>query len=114
MDAGERLRAGGRPLFPHSPGPADAGRDGGLSAVGREVPPGKQGDPAALSHLGQGTFRVQMPMVLEMPKHSVRTQKTTPKGKDKSGKLHEPIEIPVPKRKDFEDLLRRSAEAKDE
>jgi hypothetical protein len=36
-------------------------------------------------------------------------QKTTPKGKDKSGKPYEPIEIPVPKRKDFEELFRRAA-----
>jgi hypothetical protein len=40
------------------------------------------------------------------------TQKSTPKGKDKSGKPYEPIEIPVPKRKDFEDLLSRSAKPK--
>jgi hypothetical protein len=39
-------------------------------------------------------------------------QKTTPKGKDKTGKPYEPIEIPVPKRKDFEDLLSRSAKPK--
>jgi hypothetical protein len=40
------------------------------------------------------------------------TQKSTPKGKDKSGKPHEPIEIPVPKRRDFEDVLRRAARPK--
>jgi hypothetical protein len=39
-------------------------------------------------------------------------QKSTPKGKDKSGKPHEPIEIPVPKRRDFEDVLRRAARPK--
>jgi hypothetical protein len=37
------------------------------------------------------------------------TQKTTPKGKDKTGKPHEPIEIPVPKRKDIESLLQKAA-----
>ncbi|MBS1888411.1 MAG: hypothetical protein JSU06_14615 [Actinobacteria bacterium] len=37
------------------------------------------------------------------------TQKTTPKGKDKSGKPHKPIDIPVPKRSTFEDLVRRAA-----
>jgi hypothetical protein len=41
-----------------------------------------------------------------------KSQKSTPKGKDKSGKPYEPIEIPVPKRKDFEDLLSRSAKPK--
>ncbi len=36
-------------------------------------------------------------------------QKTTPKGIDpKTGKPFEPIEIPVPKRRDFEDVLRRA------
>lgn len=40
------------------------------------------------------------------------TQKTTPKGTDKSGKPHEPIDIPVPKRKDFEDVLRRASRPK--
>lgn len=38
-----------------------------------------------------------------------RKQKSTPKGKDKSGKAYEGIEIPVPKRKDFEVLLKRAA-----
>jgi hypothetical protein len=38
-----------------------------------------------------------------------RRQKTTPKGIDpKTGKPFEPIEIPVPKRRDFEDVLRRA------
>jgi hypothetical protein len=37
------------------------------------------------------------------------TQKTTPKGKDKSGKPHEPIDIPVVKRKDVERLLKRAS-----
>lgn len=36
-------------------------------------------------------------------------QKSTPKGRDKSGKPYEPIEIPVPKRGDFEDLVKRAA-----
>lgn len=39
------------------------------------------------------------------------TQKTTPKGKDKRGKPHEPIEIPVPKRGEVENLIRRAAQA---
>jgi hypothetical protein len=38
-----------------------------------------------------------------------RKQKTTPKGKDKSGKPYEPVEIPVPKRGTFEGLVRRAA-----
>lgn len=38
-------------------------------------------------------------------------QKTTPKGMNaKTGKLYEPIEIPVPKRDEIEELLRRAAE----
>jgi hypothetical protein len=41
-----------------------------------------------------------------------RTQRTTPQGKDKSGKPHEPIDIPVPKRRDFEDVLKRAARPK--
>ena len=40
------------------------------------------------------------------------TQKSTPKGKDKSGKPYEGIEIPVPKRSTFESLVRRSAKGK--
>ena len=40
-------------------------------------------------------------------------QKTQPKGIDpKTGKPHEPIEIPVPKRDDFERLLKRAAHKK--
>jgi hypothetical protein len=39
-------------------------------------------------------------------------QKTTPKGKDKSGKPYEPIEIPVPKRGTFEKLIKRAAKGK--
>jgi hypothetical protein len=39
-----------------------------------------------------------------------RKQKTTPKGIDpKTGKPYEPIEIPVPRRRDFEDMLKRAA-----
>lgn len=37
-------------------------------------------------------------------------QKSTPKGKDKSGKPYEPIEIPVPKREDVESLIKRAAQ----
>jgi hypothetical protein len=36
-------------------------------------------------------------------------RKSTPKGKDKSGKPHEPIDIPVPKRSAFENLVRKAA-----
>lgn len=36
-------------------------------------------------------------------------QKTTPKGKDKSGTPYEPIEIPVPKRSQFDSLIKRAA-----
>jgi hypothetical protein len=37
------------------------------------------------------------------------TQKTQPRGIDpKTGKPYEGIEIPVPKRKDFEDVLKRA------
>jgi hypothetical protein len=42
-----------------------------------------------------------------------KSQKTTPKGKDKSGKPHEPIEIPVPKRGTVENLIRRAAQSDD-
>jgi hypothetical protein len=41
-----------------------------------------------------------------------RKQKSTPKGKDKSGKPYGGIEIPVPRRKDFEDLVKRAAKPK--
>ncbi len=41
--------------------------------------------------------------------HSAQpTQPTQPKGRDKDGKLYEPIEIPVPKEDDFEKLVRRA------
>jgi hypothetical protein len=36
------------------------------------------------------------------------TQLTQPKGTDKDGKPHEPIEIPVPKRSAFDELLERA------
>jgi len=40
-------------------------------------------------------------------------QKTQPKGRDKrTGETAEPIEIPVPKRKDFDSLLGKAARAK--
>lgn len=35
-------------------------------------------------------------------------QKTRPKGWDDRGNPAEPVEIPVPKRKDFESLLKRA------
>jgi hypothetical protein len=38
-----------------------------------------------------------------------KTQQTQPKGIDpKTGKPYEPVEIPVPKRADFDRLLRRA------
>ena len=41
------------------------------------------------------------------------TQKTQPKGiNPKTGKPYEPVEIPVPKRKDFDSLLKRATRAK--
>jgi hypothetical protein len=44
------------------------------------------------------------------PRKQERKQKTQPKGKDKrTGGPADPIEIPVPKRKQFEDLLKRAA-----
>lgn len=36
-------------------------------------------------------------------------QKTQPRGTDKAGNPHEPIEIPVPKKKDVLRILKRSA-----
>lgn len=44
-----------------------------------------------------------------MPDKREPTQRTQPKGKDESGKPNEPVEIPVPKRKDFDSLLKRAA-----
>jgi hypothetical protein len=45
-----------------------------------------------------------------MTKKPENTQKTQPKGIDpKTGKPYEPIEIPIPKRGEIEDLLRRAA-----
>jgi len=42
-----------------------------------------------------------------------RKQKTTPNGIDpKTGKPYEPVEIPVPKQRDFEDVLRKVARPK--
>ena len=44
-----------------------------------------------------------------------RTQKTAPKGIDpKTGKPYEPIEIPVPKRGDIEQLLRKAAQPRED
>lgn len=40
-------------------------------------------------------------------------QKTTPKGKDKSGRPYEPVEIPVPKRSTFENLVKRAAKRRE-
>lgn len=34
------------------------------------------------------------------------TQKTRPRGKDKKGRRHKPVEIPVPTRKEVFDLMR--------
>jgi hypothetical protein len=44
-----------------------------------------------------------------MPDDQEPKQKTTPKGKDKSGKPFEPINIPVPKRSTFENLVRKAS-----
>jgi len=38
-----------------------------------------------------------------------REQDTQPKGKDKDGKPAKPVKIPVPKRADVEDLLRKAS-----
>jgi hypothetical protein len=44
-----------------------------------------------------------------MADESKPTQKTQPKGIDpKTGKPYEPIEIPIPKRGEIEELLRRA------
>lgn len=44
-----------------------------------------------------------------------RKQKTTPKGiNPKTGKPYEPIEIPVPKRGDIEQLLRKAAHPRED
>lgn len=49
----------------------------------------------------------------QMADESRPTQKTQPKGKDKrTGKVHDPIEIPVPKRRDVDGLLDRAAKVK--
>jgi hypothetical protein len=37
------------------------------------------------------------------------TQPTQPRGKDEHGEPHEPIEISVPKRADFERVLKKAA-----
>jgi hypothetical protein len=36
-------------------------------------------------------------------------QKTQPKGKDETGRPHSPVDIPVPKRGDIDDLLSRAS-----
>jgi hypothetical protein len=46
-----------------------------------------------------------------MAKDHPRSQKTQPKGNDKAGRPNKPIEIPVLKREDFEQLLRRATKA---
>jgi hypothetical protein len=49
-----------------------------------------------------------------MGENDRKTQKTTPRGIDpRTGKPYEPIEIPVPKRWEVEDLLRRAAKRSD-
>lgn len=40
-----------------------------------------------------------------------KTQPTQPKGRDKDGKLHKPIEIPVPSERDVMDLFEKVAHA---
>jgi hypothetical protein len=43
------------------------------------------------------------------------TQQTQPKGIDpKTGKPYEPVEIPVPKRSTWDEMLRRAASARSE
>jgi len=37
-----------------------------------------------------------------------RVQRTRPKGKDKDGKSHKPVDIPVPKRSAFDRLLHKA------
>lgn len=40
------------------------------------------------------------------------TQQTQPRGIDpKTGKLYEPVEIPVPEREDFDKLVRRATKS---
>jgi hypothetical protein len=47
--------------------------------------------------------------MVDVPENSQPTQKTQPKGIDpKTGKPYEPVEIPVPKRSDFDKLLERA------
>jgi hypothetical protein len=41
-------------------------------------------------------------------------QKTQPRGTDKAGEPHEPIEIPVPKKKDVLRILKKSAQPVEE
>jgi hypothetical protein len=41
-------------------------------------------------------------------------QKTQPRGTDKGGLPHEPIEIPIPKRKDVLRILKKSAQPVEE
>lgn len=44
------------------------------------------------------------------PEDNSRTQKTQPRGKDKeTGETYPPIDIPVPKRVDVDDVLRKAA-----
>lgn len=48
--------------------------------------------------------------MIDGPHDTERTQPTQPKGIDpETGKPYEPIEIPVPKEREIEDLLSRAA-----
>jgi len=40
------------------------------------------------------------------------SQKTQPKGKDEHGQSHPPVEIPVPKRSEFDKLLGKAEKPK--
>jgi hypothetical protein len=50
-------------------------------------------------------------MIVPDPNEAEPTQPTQPKGIDpKTGKPYEPVEIPVPKRAEWERILRRGSE----
>lgn len=44
-----------------------------------------------------------------VPVDDEQTQPTQPRGKDKQGKPHEPVQIPVPRESDVNDLLEKVA-----
>jgi hypothetical protein len=56
------------------------------------------------------TYPRALPSLLMAADDKPKTQKTQPKGiNKKTGKPYEPIEIPIPKRGEIEELLRRAA-----